>query len=225
MNKQVWPRVTKEQVKKLHELQPLQKKVNRFKREPAYRETNFDHVHKMLDLFAYVVKRFQIKDVDHDKVTALILSHDLGEVGMPFDVGAFEKANCEKTAEKKAKKEGLTIMALAAEHGAFLFDLTDEYEEQKTRESTLVKALDRLDAQMRIFGVGIHHEPTQDKADFAMKNLLSASEIFPEVAELVEQIRQQAKPEFEKKFKWNPEFVTPNLKKDTATRQPLNRQE
>jgi len=231
-------RVTKEQIKELYELQPHLKKTKRYKRSLAYRETNYNHVQKMLELFGLLVDDFHLKDIDHDKVIALILAHDLGEIGMKFDIGCYEHRNNEEISKEKSRQENITMMDLASKHGIFLLNLCDEYKEQKTRESQLVKALDRLDAQIRILGVkGIKHEPTQDRADFAMRNLLSVAEIFPEIAQLVEQILEQAKDDasfkdhkflcFTKKakFKWNPEWKIPNLEKDTATPPALNARE
>jgi len=220
MKHRTFPKVTKEQLDKLQSLQPLLKDVKRFEREPAYQETNFDHVGKMLDLFVLAVEDFNLKDIDHDKVTALILSHDLGEIGMEFDIGAHVHANCAKTAKLKEEQETATIKKLAAEHGDFILDLIDEYNSQSTREGRLVKALDKLDALIQIFGIGIKHEPTEDKISFAMQNLLHTAKIFPELAPLVDQIRKQTNKDVKKRIK---ELKKEGLK--TATHQPSKSQE
>ena len=98
-----------------------------------------------LCLLAYLLKN-ELKDYDIDKVILMCLIHDLGEA-ITGDIPTFNKSNKDEEIEKEAVNK--VIEVLDRELGEELKNIFTEIHEEKTKESKLFKALDKLEVVMQ----------------------------------------------------------------------------
>ena len=98
-----------------------------------------------LCLLAYSLKN-ELRDYDIDKVMLMCLVHDLGEA-ITGDIPAFNKSNKDEEIEKEAVNK--VIEVLDRELGEELKNIFTEIHEEKTKESKLFKALDKLEVVMQ----------------------------------------------------------------------------
>ena len=87
--------------------------------------------------------RCEFPDADIDRVVDMCLIHDLGEC-FTGDIPTFEKTDSDRSVEDGLLDQWLT--SLPEEISAYFKELYEEMEAQKTLESKIYKALDKLEA-------------------------------------------------------------------------------
>ncbi len=85
----------------------------------------------------------EFRELDIDRVTAMCIVHDLGEC-FTGDIPSFNKTDSDRTEEDRQLDEWLS--SLPEDAAVRLSALFDEMNAQKTPESRLFKALDKLEA-------------------------------------------------------------------------------
>lgn len=105
------------------------------------RESTAEHSWRLALLAGLLAPSF---GVDTEKVLMMCLIHDLGELYLG-DISAVSKPDesAKHAAEKRDVQRVLTL--LPARQGAQLLALWEEYNENKTAEARLVKALDKAE--------------------------------------------------------------------------------
>ena len=95
-----------------------------------------------ISLMAFLL-RHEFPDADMDKVVSMCLIHDLGEC-FTGDIPAFEKNDTQRKTEDVLLENW--VRTLPSDISADMLSLYAEMNEQKTVESRIFKALDKLEA-------------------------------------------------------------------------------
>ena len=95
-----------------------------------------------VSLMAMLLRR-EFPDADIDRVVDMCLIHDLGEC-FTGDIPTFEKTDSDRSVEDNLLDQWLTF--LPEEISTYFKELYAEMEAQKTLESKIYKALDKLEA-------------------------------------------------------------------------------
>lgn len=144
-----------------------------------------------LCLLAYSLKN-ELKDYDIDKVMLMCLVHDLGEA-ITGDIPAFNKNEKDEEIEKEAVNK--VIEVLDRELGEELKNIFNEIHEEKTKESKLFKALDKLEVVMQ------HNEaPIETWIELEYKLNLVYGEKEAEEIPFLKEFRQELKSISEEKI-------------------------
>ena len=161
-----------------------------------------------LSLMVFIVaKDFKI-DLDVEKSLKIAIVHDLAE-SVTGDIdhvvmtdGGVSKKEEKKKAERKAMRE--ITSKLPKESGEEIFALWDEYEAGSTREAKFVKALDKLETITYLIELG--HE-VYDRPEIIPTYADKAVESFPELKDLLREIKKRLKVEFIKgDLPWKKEY-------------------
>ena len=105
------------------------------------RESVSEHCHRM-SMLAYFIKD-EFPEADINKVVKMCIFHDIGEA-ITGDIPSFYKTEQNEIDENQCRNELFANMPQPL--GSELADLLQEFEEQKTVESKIAKALDKLEA-------------------------------------------------------------------------------
>jgi len=142
------------------------KKLERYKDNVFWRDYDIkrwesvaDHTWRMGMILIFVEKRLT-QTIDLARALKLVLIHDLPEIiaGDPSPLGSdgtgkdSHRFNPEKRREKEAREAAAAeeiIAMLPTEDGEEFYALWKEYEEQKTYESQVVKAIDKVEARLQ----------------------------------------------------------------------------
>jgi len=184
------------------------KKTKRWKDTPtmAFKETSADHSWHLAILLLVLSSEFDYK-VDILKALKIALVHDLVEA-IADDTDASLIYLGKKTKEEKFNEEFAAIKQikemLPDKSGRELHDLWVEYEEAKTPESKLVKALDKIE--------GINHVLCETYRCFDIPELIApypnkAVSKFKKLKPILSELHERLKPEFAKKgWEWKKEY-------------------
>lgn len=162
-----------------------------------------------LTLMAYIIGgQFKV-GVDLNKVLGIALVHDLAE-SLTGDIDAYETIDKKLSAEEKRTNELKAMEQITAGifFGSTIFDLWNEYEQQKSIEAKFVKALDKIEAFLHLADKGTEdYRPKEfhsDYADDAVKAFDDATHNFPELGEMLVAVKKELKEKFEAKgVTWN----------------------
>ena len=147
------PRITDAQFELLYSLMPEQKTL-RFaddSKSEVFHQTNKEHVAQMLFQAMQFAKGFQLdKILDMRYVNALIMAHDLPELGMDRDVTMYQ---CLTNPDLRITKEEYEIKKIAElknKYGSWISNLCNDYIERGSDEAKFVKWLDKFNASQHL---------------------------------------------------------------------------
>ena len=107
------------------------------------KESVADHSWRLALMAMLLENEPEFSDIDMSKIIRMCLIHDLGEA-FTGDIPAFEKTEQEEAREDELYQEWVNSFP---ENGREEWmQLLGEYKEQKTKEATITKALDKLEA-------------------------------------------------------------------------------
>jgi putative hydrolase of HD superfamily len=128
-------------------------------------------------MLVLVVPRLQV-NVDFLKILKMAIIHDLVEIEAE-DISILEYIDNKKVSDAKQIEEEKAIKnirTMLGESGKEIYDLWFEFEEQKTIESKVLKALDKLEGQLQFLSESV--------ATFTDKDQKAIAKIFEESSEL-----------------------------------------
>ncbi len=153
---------------------------------PRVYQTVENHTNRMLAL-APVLAQIAKIDYDHNTIDALILAHDLSELGMKRDITSVEQVQQSGAMKRKRELEQSAITSLVNQHGQWLERLFDEYEEQDSQAARFVKWLDKYEASRHMLEITaystLHDQVGQDCISFFIntKRLIDATHKVPQL--------------------------------------------
>ena len=151
------------------------------------RESTAEHSWR-LALFVMLVGPELKTKVNIDRAIRIAIAHDLVEVeaGDVSYMKHFNNYQLKKSKEKSEKEAIERIKEKFGESGSMIDSLWLEYEEQKTQESKLVKALDKLEARLQFILDPVYKfdEEETKKLPGVIKKISELCSIDPFLAEL-----------------------------------------
>lgn len=169
---------------------------------PSVHQTVRDHTNRMLALAPVVADIVHI-DCDYNRLNALILAHDLSELGMQRDVTITEQVTKEGAKARKEELEGRKRTDLAQGYGEWLKDLFDEFEQQASEPARFVKWLDKYEASRHMLEVSaysrINHQTDQEYIPFYLNTirLVTAARCMPSLKEFtLAHLERELRPVF-----------------------------
>ena len=144
----------------------------------AFQETTFVHVGNMLTSADHILSLHPKLLLNNDYLRLLIMSHDLGELGLIGDYTAFGQS-CKKTLRESKKKYEDEKFKELGEQYPWILELRDDFENSKTPEAVFANLLDKYDSLLHIPKCGID-KLTADQARFSISYHISAIERFKE---------------------------------------------
>ncbi|OGH94586.1 MAG: hypothetical protein A2538_00300 [Candidatus Magasanikbacteria bacterium RIFOXYD2_FULL_41_14] len=157
-------------------------------------DTVAEHSWRLAVMVLVIAEKYNLK-IDIIKAMAMALIHDLAEA-QTGDIDAYEVMTGNFWANKKqqAEKKAIQNMTGDLKIGKNVRQLWEEYENQISLEAKFVKALDRMEAFLHIIESGIEDYIPQefhgDYADKAVRAFDEASHHFPELNDLLNEIKK-----------------------------------
>ena len=142
-------RVSDGQFNVLHSLMPEQNTLRYAdeSKSEVFHQTNKEHVAQMLFQAMRFAKDFQLdKILDMRYVSALILAHDLPELGMERDFTRYQILKNPELTNDKQEYETKMITELGDKYGGWLQELFKDYDNAISSEAKFVKWLDKYNA-------------------------------------------------------------------------------
>ena len=157
-----------------------------------------------LGLMALIIGTESRVRIDINRTLALALLHDIAEA-KTGDIDAYEQIiKGKKIISDKAVMEEKAMHEMTDDlpFGDWIYALWQEYEDQVTIEAKFVKALDKIEGFLHIAEVGVEaYIPKEFHADYATKAVVAFDEAtnhFPELKDLLEEVKKDLKTQFEK---------------------------
>jgi len=190
------------------------KKIERFKEQVFWREYPFperfesvaDHTWR-LAMMLIVIEQHLSEPIDLSKALKMALIHDIPEIitgdksplgsdGSGKDSHAYNEvmANQKYEAEKKAAQK--IFSKLGDEQGDELYNLWLEYEEQRSFEAKVVKALDKIEAKLQAMEYS-KGNVFKKHMEFNVKYGVETYEVDPVIKELGMAVVREFKGKFE----------------------------
>lgn len=142
--------------------------------------------------------------IDVGRAMSIALLHDIAEV-KTGDIDAYQQIMAGKQLiDSKARAEEAAMREMTDDlpFGDWVYDFWREYEDQKTIEAKFVKALDKIEGFLHIAEVGVEpYIPKEFHADYATKAVAAfddATAHFPELKDLLDEVKQDLRVQFEK---------------------------
>jgi|GEM_PF-4955779 len=162
--------------------------------EPFYHQPVRDHVERMRGFAIKLIKDLNIQ-FDPTEVDALIMAHDLPELNLENDIACWDQEKQKGTSDIKEKTEVESMKHLATQYGDWIFDLWNEYSEQKTELAKFVKYMDRyedhnffvgkmLESGDRFLQTWGKPVPASEHLDFALTRFVKATLGFPTASKI-----------------------------------------
>lgn len=120
-------------------------------RSDNQRESVADHTWRLSLMLMLVYPKLKLK-IDLSRTLKIAIIHDIVEIEAK-DISVLEQINNKKLTVQKEKAEKTAISNIKkrlGDDGQEIFDLWYEFEDSKTNESKIVKALDKLEAQLQV---------------------------------------------------------------------------
>jgi len=169
----------------------------------ANKKTVAEHAWR-LGVMALIIGTESRVRIDINRTLALALLHDLAEA-KTGDIDAYEQIVAgKKLIEEKAVVEENAMHEMTDDlpFGDWIYALWQEYQDQVTIEAKFVKALDKIEGFLHIAEVGVEaYIPKEFHADYATKAVVAFDEAtnhFPELKDLLEEVKKDLKTQFEK---------------------------
>jgi len=179
------------------------KKTDRYSTCPAVADSSAEHSWKLA--FMAGIFANEIPGINKTHVIEMCLVHDLAEY-VTGDVDAYLIYTGRITKERKHKME-LRVMEefkKRVQIGERIYELWNEFEEQKTPESQYSRALDKIEVLLHMIHAGVKHDSspgyTTTYADSAVKKV-------PGLMPLLKNIKERLKKEYQKAgIEWKEEY-------------------
>jgi 5'-deoxynucleotidase YfbR-like HD superfamily hydrolase len=183
-------------------------KTIRFNHQPQYRETNGEHLCSLALLRRRLVCDELKLDIDYDKLDRMLIFHDYGEAGWEYDFEAVGYTAKEtKDVLEKYNIQRITVLQKDPE----ILELWTEYNENKTKEARVAKALDKIDATIHKAAHGI--DAIKNNAIFSVtapnKYILNCAELIPFWADVQNEVKKQF---IDYGYEWNTDWEINNQK-------------
>ena len=193
--------VTKEQMQWLESLVPQMKTIRYGPMEPFFYQTVEQHVIAMLGLVDATLGEAGLQ-FDADLLRAMIIVHDLPEIGMEKDITAWELERDAGLAKYKEIAERAVMQRFAEEQGQWVLDIYNECEEGKTDIARFVKFLDKYESNVYLLGrfelQGTELGQTGEHIYYNTRRLVKAAVGFPAVMDVARRRMEEIRPLFEK---------------------------
>lgn len=164
------------------------------------KESIAEHSWRLALIISIIAPKLK-KKINLTKALKMILIHDIGEIkagDIPSHIHSFDK----NIAKLKYKNELEAMKEIKRKYPSFGNDIYTpwcEYEEQKTYESKIVKALDKLDARVQMIDDPKTFKYTLKKISKAPV-LTAKTEEFCKIDRVLSQINELSKKERQKKY-------------------------
>lgn len=183
------------------------KKATRFSAAKKIKgDSSADHSWRVALMVFTVAQELGLK-LDVERAMKIALVHDIAEgVTGEIDYRLIHSGKITKK-EKNVREKGAMqqIRRIASPKiGKEIFELWKEYEISKTREARFVKALDKIETTVHLLESGYR---TYDWPELIAMYPNKAVNNFPELKEILVEIKKKLKKEFKKgKFIWKKEY-------------------
>ncbi|KKR18318.1 MAG: Hydrolase (HAD superfamily) protein [candidate division CPR2 bacterium GW2011_GWC1_41_48] len=180
----------------LHEAENLKSTIRALALTSGRKESAAEHSWRMALMTFIVVEELGI-EVDLLKVLKMVLVHDLPEcITGDFDASLINSGELSAEAKEKGELEAMAHLKnlLPSGSGEEIYKLWYEYQEAKTKEAIVAKAMDRLEALIQFGETGykiIDHE-----FDFLATYGDKWAEQLPEARDLLGLVKKDLKREY-----------------------------
>lgn len=168
-----------------------------------FKNTVAEHSWRLALMVLVISREFDLKiDVPH--ALSIALFHDLAEAKTGDIDGYLQVLKGEDFIKEKNRTENIIMKEMLKDisFGKYVYDIWKEYEEQKSIESRFVKALDKIEGFLHIAEVGVqNYIPENFYSTYADKAVLAFDETcknFPLLKDLLDEIKEDLKKQFEK---------------------------
>lgn len=141
---------SKKLIEFFHYLEGLKKELRNLWLSNGRQEDSAEHSWRMALMVMTIAPKLKLK-IDTEKVIKIALIHDIVEIDAK-DTPLYEhfKNNEAKKDKKEREKKAISkILKALGDDGKDIYDLWQEYENQKTNEAKLVKAMDKLESRLQ----------------------------------------------------------------------------
>ncbi|MCL5410837.1 MAG: HD domain-containing protein [Patescibacteria group bacterium] len=173
----------------IHYAERLKTELRHATRSDNQRESVADHTWRLSLMLMLVYPNLKLK-IDLLKTLKMSIIHDIVEIEAK-DIPVLEQINDNKLAGQKEKAEKTAIQKLKnrlGNDGQEIFDLWNEFENSKTNEAKIVKALDKLEGQLQFLDDPVRKFTAneQDSITQLLQNTKKLCEIDPFLQQLDE---------------------------------------
>lgn len=119
-------------------------------RSDNQRESVADHTWRLALFLILVAPKLKL-EIDLSKALKMTIIHDIVEIEAK-DISVLKQINDDALSFQKKKAEILAInkiKKLLGDNGQEIYDLWNEYEDSRTNEAKIIKALDKLEGQLQ----------------------------------------------------------------------------
>jgi len=155
-----------------------------------------DHIEGMIRLAPTLMKQAGLQ-FNIAKLNAVIIVHDLPELGMDRDITSWELAKRPELQRVKTKFEHETITRLGKTHGSWLPELFEYYEKQDNELTKFVKWLDKYESNLYLLDKAKGHDLNFDWFTHNTQRLVTATLSFPHTKDITVKRLRDIKTLFE----------------------------
>lgn len=160
---------TKRIIDFIHYAEKLKTELRHATRSDSQRESVADHSWRLILFLILVAPKLTLK-IDLLKAMKMAAIHDITEIDAK-DIPALEHINNKKISDKKKKDEKRAIEKIKkklAKNGQEIYDLWQEFEDSKTNEAKLVKALDQLEGELQFLQDPVREFKQEEQASIVL---------------------------------------------------------
>lgn len=184
------------------------KKTKRYSTLPKHnQESTASHSWALALLALDCIEKLKLTNLDIVYSMKLALIHDIGEIGMEYDVDALDVARGNISKQEKDEKESKTIRELFKKFKREdIHKIWKDYNEGKTPEARYIKALDKIESNIHLIEKN-HVWTEEDGRDHTVLYADKAVLAFPELKPLLRESKLKLRKIYEKQgFEWKPEY-------------------
>ncbi len=190
----------------LHEIGNLKKTMRFGANDLIKGDSSADHSWR-LALMTFVMAEELNLEIDVLRAMKIALIHDLAEaITGDIDIRIIAAKKMTKEQKEKMEMEAFENLrkSLPYDLGKEVYELWKEYENGSSSEGKYIKALDKLETQLKIIEEGYK---VYDSPELIANYPNKAVENFPELTPVLKIIKEKLKEEFKKgDFEWKPEY-------------------
>ncbi len=190
----------------LHLAEKLKKTIRYLEAKEIVRESTAAHSWR-LSLMVFVFANELNLNLNIEKALKIAIVHDIAEsITGDIDYVLVAKGVVSKEEKKEMEESAMQEIrnTLPEKTGDEIYDLWKEYEDKLSNEAKFVKALDKLEALTHLIEVGYK---SYDKPEIIPFYADAAVKAFPELSEVLKNIKKELKLEFEKGgIPWKEEY-------------------
>ncbi len=176
------------------------------------RDSIAEHSYKGMLMCIFLAEQLRINNLNVFHSVKIFGVHDLPEY-LRGDCDAISVHLGQISKKDKARRETEAIEEIRSKFsfGQMIFELWQEYEEQKTREAKYARAVDKLEATSHMIERGIITRKRQIGAEHTALYCDEAIRNFPELEPMLHSLKARLKPLFVKQgYIWKPEYNYPD---------------